>query len=803
MLPRLSTFLSAAALLTGTASGQQWGPWYAAGPFAHDKGYENLQERHAPEQELSAMRTGRGGPELSKVYSGEDFVEAPWREVAGGSTAFDVGTIEFAKVLPAIPGKKDWVEYSAAYLYRKAEMGVERDVRVHLGSDDGVKLWLNGELFFERSVGRGVNLYDESLVLPMREGTNHLLVMVVNGQGGWGFRMGPWRTPQAIQIDQAVERGVTHILDQQLIDGSWGYMSNLEPGPSAFRLYTLLKCGVRAAHPAIRRGRAFILAHENNATYSLSTKILALAEMDEEGDRGRIEDLLDELWAGQLEDGLFRYSVNGYHSQNTRGDLSNALFAGLAMRSASKVGVVIGSNRWAALADGALACWCPSDGRPRTGGEIEARGFSYTPGRAPTSSMVVAGVSLLAIADEQAGDRIRGRRRLQMTTGIRTGLAWLDEHFTWTTNVGHGAGHHNFFSVYGVERVGGLLDLPAVANRDWYYEGSQQLLKWQSAGGTWSEKNGHVETELALLFLKRATAPASGRHRKRGNSSWSTAADPGADMVLRGSGDTPATIWIESFRADLLSDLEWAGQEGLGPHVSCVDFFARRDVPGGRVTKIARIVGDSMMPSRGERYAIRHQFPANGSWLVHARVYCREEAKLAGVMGDEVELVSEEMEIRVRSVITDEQLSYAEEVKENRLRSVKTFAKASSEIKGEEAERAVDGRYDTRWHCATTDSAPKLKLSFTRSVRGRKIALAHGWPRPAYRKSARPLRGELIINGRGSFPFEMDPDPMTKTVIDLGHAYRIRTLEVKITHTLGGVLGSAAFGFSEVEVYRR
>ena len=68
------------------------------------------------------------------------------------------------------------------------------------------------------------------------------------------------------------------------------------------------------SHPAVQRARAFILAHENDATYPLSTKIMALAEMNQEGDKERIQDLLKLLWDNQLEDGLFHYSVDGYNS---------------------------------------------------------------------------------------------------------------------------------------------------------------------------------------------------------------------------------------------------------------------------------------------------------------------------------------------------------------------------------------------------------------------------------------------------------------------------------------------------------
>ena len=802
MFSRWAPTLCAVTLLCGSSSAQQWGPWHTVGPFEHILGHTSLDERHEPERQLSEMKQGRNGPDLGRVFRGEGHIEARWHEVAGGSAAFDVGPIHFKDCLPAVPGKGSWENYSAAYLYRKAVMNVDRDVRVHMGSDDGVMVWLNGTLVLERAGGRAVNLYDEALVLPMREGANHLFVKVVNGEGGWGFRMGPWRKLNQIGISQAVDRGVQYFLDRQLIDGSFGTFRHIEPGGTAFILYTLLKCGVRPGHPAIQRGRACILAHQNDAVYPTATKILALAEMNEEGDKARIRDLIGVLEDSQMPDGLFRYSDGGYNGQHMRGDLSNSLFAALAMRAASKAGVTVKPSQWSDLARGALACWQASDGVPRTGGSAEPRGFGYTPGGTPTSSMTVAGVSMLAIVDEQAGDRVSGKLRNPIKMGMRTGLAWLERYFSWTTNAGQSGGYHNYFSIYGMERVGGLLDTPVVANRDWYWEGSEQLLKWQRANGTWAETGGHTETELALLFLSRATARISGKGKREGLISWSTQDDPSAAVALRGSGDTPAVIWMEGVHKDLVAGVEWGGQEGQGPHVSRVDYFARRDVPSAKLERIERVVGDPSQPARAERFAIRYRFPSNGIWLVHARVMCVKESEARGVLGEEVELLSGELELNIKDVVTQEQLAYAEDSKRNLLRTIEWSTSNSTQIQGEESWRAFDGNYGTRWHCQTNDKSPRLVLNLGRPIRGRKIALTHAWPMPVYEDSPRPLRGELIINGHETFSWEMDPHPMTKTVIDLGRSHRIRTLDIRINQAMFGRIGECALGFSEVEVYR-
>ncbi|MAF67103.1 MAG: hypothetical protein CMJ84_15775 [Planctomycetes bacterium] len=798
LLTRASVLLA----LGITARGQQYGPWHVVGPFEHPAGYANLDQRHEPETALSRMRPGQGGPNLERRFAGEERLDIGWRTVAGGATRLDVGGIDLCKVLPAVPGKAAWEDLSAAYLYRTIHAASARDLRVHMGSDDGLKVWLNGAWFFEHSVGRGVGQFDEALVLPLQEGANHLLIKVVNGGGGWGFRMSPWRNPKHAAVAEAVDRGVRHLLESQLIDGSWGGHRGRMPGDAAFRIYSLLECGVPRDHPVIQRGRAFLLAHENPSVYACAAKLLALAELDGEGDRQRMGELMASMHESEMPDGLWRYSVAGYNAHLDRGDLSNALFVALGLRAAAHAGVSVKPSLWSRVARGALACQAPSDGEPRTGRTVEARGFGYTPGAIPTSSMTVAGVSMLAIVDQEAGARVLPRLKGPVQVGIRCGLAWLREHFSWDTNAGHGSGHHNFFSIYGIERAGGLLGLPSVAGRDWYWEGSDWLLKRQAANGTWSEPSGHVETELALLFLSRATASLTGRPGRGAAPSWSTPEDAPAEVRLRGSGDTPATLWVEGLSADAVAELEWPGQRGLGPHIERVDYYALRNVPGAVEGHIARVEADPSVPSGTTRFAIRHSFEANGTWLVHARVVCVRKPESPGVAGERVELISDEMELSVKSVIDSEQLAYAEDAQRNLLRGLELVTAASSQIAGEERWKVRDGNYGTRWHCEKPDAEPWLKIALERSVRARTVALTHGWPSPKYADAARPFRGELRLNGKEPIDWEMDPDPMRKTLIDLGRPTRVRSIELRITEELNGTLGGDAVGFSEVELFR-
>ena len=198
MFSRWAPTLCAVTLLCGSSSAQQWGPWHAVGPFEHILGHTSLDERHEPERQLSEMKQGRNGPDLGRVFRGEGHIEARWHEVAGGSAAFDVGPIHFKDCLPAVPGKGSWENYSAAYLYRKAVMNVDRDVRVHMGSDDGVMVWLNGTLVLERAGGVGPPRVVGGFVTPL------MAAMRGSSDRGRFFLFNPDRVMEAQRALEAV-----------------------------------------------------------------------------------------------------------------------------------------------------------------------------------------------------------------------------------------------------------------------------------------------------------------------------------------------------------------------------------------------------------------------------------------------------------------------------------------------------------------------------------------------------------------------------------------------------------------------
>ncbi len=77
----------------------------------------------------------------------------------------------------------------------------EQNTRMFVGSDDSVKVWLNGELVREEIVGRSASDYRGSFPVTLKQGINTLLVAVENRTGGWsgffGFRADAEYTPLA------------------------------------------------------------------------------------------------------------------------------------------------------------------------------------------------------------------------------------------------------------------------------------------------------------------------------------------------------------------------------------------------------------------------------------------------------------------------------------------------------------------------------------------------------------------------------------------------------------------------------
>jgi hypothetical protein len=78
-------------------------------------------------------------------------------------------------------------EHKVAYAYRAIESDSERRVLLLTGSDDGLRVWVNGRLAVQSTVGRAAKMDEDQNWVTLQRGHNDVLVEVSNLAGGWGF----------------------------------------------------------------------------------------------------------------------------------------------------------------------------------------------------------------------------------------------------------------------------------------------------------------------------------------------------------------------------------------------------------------------------------------------------------------------------------------------------------------------------------------------------------------------------------------------------------------------------------------
>lgn len=198
-----------------------------------------------------------------------------------------------------------------------------------------------------------------------------------------------------------------------------------------------------------------------------------------------------------------------------RGDDSNSQYAALGLRACHDAGIVI-PKEVIELA----RTWWESSQQPRPAERADvatgsrkgvARGWDYSKGgtsqEKPFGSMTAGAVSAVVIYDYIL------KRDWRQDPVVLDGLAWLDEHFSVTTNPVKYPEWHYYY-LYALERVGMLYNTWMIGSHDWYREGANYLLDQQKPDGSWRAASSFREagegqttwdTCFAILFLKRAT----------------------------------------------------------------------------------------------------------------------------------------------------------------------------------------------------------------------------------------------------------------------------------------------------------
>ena len=72
-----------------------------------------------------------------------------------------------------------------AYLATRVRVPTKRAARLSLGSDDGVRVWVNAKLVHTHAEDRALTMDEDQVAIELETGWNSLLFKVQNSGGGW------------------------------------------------------------------------------------------------------------------------------------------------------------------------------------------------------------------------------------------------------------------------------------------------------------------------------------------------------------------------------------------------------------------------------------------------------------------------------------------------------------------------------------------------------------------------------------------------------------------------------------------
>jgi hypothetical protein len=146
--------------------------WHLIGPFpARPNKCDGLSLETAVESALGKS----GSMDLEATFKTAG-ATLRWQTVRANRR----GLVDLGKLL----GKVEW---AVAYAYAQFDSVHARDAILRCGSDDGIKIWVNGQVVHHHEVGRAYRPDSDTVPVHLEAGRNRILVKIDNYHGGWGF----------------------------------------------------------------------------------------------------------------------------------------------------------------------------------------------------------------------------------------------------------------------------------------------------------------------------------------------------------------------------------------------------------------------------------------------------------------------------------------------------------------------------------------------------------------------------------------------------------------------------------------
>lgn len=332
-------------------------------------------------------------------------------------------------------------------------------------------------------------------------------------------------------VAPSVDKGIAYL--RSIGSGQGGAQG--ATGELALAAVALYKAGVPASDPAIRNLLAAIDRRFDSTSYKPSLSggtdvyeagvtAIALANISPKDHQSQIRAVATYILSKQKANGSWDYD-----SRQT-GDTSITQYAVLGLWESSNSGAIkVPPSVWDRTASWYLSVQSPSGS------------WNYhrdDPNSWPeTVSMTAAGVGSLLICKQQLkgyrdqewiapstllipaaqpGAKIPEKYVVKsgfakIDQGVARGSGWIASNFLPQ----QGKDKSPFYGIYGLERVGSLLEQPRIGNVDWFDAGSRFLMSKQEGNGSWNADYGPTcNTAWAVLFLTKATTQSVERIKR-------------------------------------------------------------------------------------------------------------------------------------------------------------------------------------------------------------------------------------------------------------------------------------------------
>ena len=188
-------FLMSLSVMTLAANAQDQilGPWlWVVAPTASGQGGQNSTDIDslavASDNAVTEDAVAKNGAKEGDAVGDYKWILA---ELPGNG---DINTMLVdAGVLTQAEGqnKDNTIDDITSYaLITLVSATAQSDVTMRTGSDDSIKVWLNGENVFTNARNRGRSMWQDTFTVNLNQGDNLLLVKVSERGGGWGMHVG-------------------------------------------------------------------------------------------------------------------------------------------------------------------------------------------------------------------------------------------------------------------------------------------------------------------------------------------------------------------------------------------------------------------------------------------------------------------------------------------------------------------------------------------------------------------------------------------------------------------------------------